>query len=153
MLAPLKDRTILEIEDRLAVEEISAQTAGLEIEDLRRALRESRQRLRRGAWESTRQISQLNAEVSRLQILCNTYQSRLKRYQTGVAMIELGQALMRLAEKNEHLHESAQRACLLEKTLAASQEECRKLAQERDRLEEALRQIAVPGIAVQSSGG
>lgn len=153
MLAPLKDRSILEVERALETAECPEAAAKSELDDLRRALRESRQRLRRGAWESTRQVSQLNAEISRLQILCNTYQSQLKRYETGVAMIELGQALMQLAEKNENLHESAQRAWLLEKTLAASHAECQRLAHERDRLEQALHQLTMHRISGQACGG
>ena len=88
--------------------------------DLRQALRDSRQRLRRSAWESTRQIA------------------RLQRYLSGVAITELGQALMRLAENNERLKVSAQRAALLERTIATVQTECRELNRERETLLAAL---------------
>lgn len=153
MLAPLKDRSVIE-----GAEEPSTPTMPLcdvqrEMEDLRHALRDSRQRLRRGAWQSTRQISLLNAEVIRLQALCTTYEQQLERYSSGVAIIELGQALMRQTNNNERLKSGAHQAWLLEKTLAAAHGECQRLAAERDILAQELHQIKLDRLSDPSHGG
>lgn len=131
MLAPLEDRRCLE-------REVAADSPAEEIEDLRRALRESRRRLRRGAWESTRQIMLLNGEIARLQARCEDYRNQVVRHESGVAIVELGRELMRLVENNERLKGTAHRMWTLEKKLAAAHAECRRLAQERDELADAL---------------
>lgn len=131
MLAPLEDRSRLEQEPTQTPE---GERPGEEIEDLRNALRDSRLRLRRGAWQSTRQIMRLNGEVTRLQAHCESLQSQVARYESGVAVIELGRELMRLSENNERLKGAAHRVWTLEKNLAAAHEECRRLADERDAL-------------------
>lgn len=124
MLAPLEDRSILERET----------DATDELADLRRALRESRIRLRRGAWQSARQICTLNAEIKRLQNERDDCRQRLDQLASGVAIVELGQALMRLSANNERLSAAARRVWQLEKNLAAAHAECARIAEERDQL-------------------
>lgn len=153
MLAPLKDRSILEAEGCVSATDVSPHALKRENEDLRRALRDSRQRLRQGAWESTRQISRLSAEVSQLQTLCTRYESRMDRYASSVAVIELGQALMRISEENERLRESAHRAWLLEKTLVTAHGEYQTLAAERDALAVQLHQSKLDQLSGQPLGG
>jgi uncharacterized coiled-coil DUF342 family protein len=123
VLAPLEDRSILERDD-----------AAGELADLRRALRESRIRLRRGAWQSARQICALNAEIRRLRNERDDCRQRLEQLASGVAIVELGQALMRLSANNERLSAAARRVWQLEKNLEAAHAECARIAGERDSL-------------------
>ena len=109
-----------------------------EISALRHALRESRTRLRRSAWQSTRQICRLHAEIKRLESVCAELRRRIERHASGVAIVDLGQALMRLAENNERLKGSAHRVWQLERNLEAAHAECSRLAEERDALAAAL---------------
>lgn len=153
MLAPLKDRSILEVDEGVRTTDSSPCTLKRENQDLRQALRNSRQRLRQGAWESTRQISRLSAEVSRLQTLCARYESQMDRYASSVALIELGQALMRISEENERLREGAHRAWLLEKTLVTAHREYQTLAAERDALAVQLHQSKLDQSSGQPLGG
>jgi cell division protein FtsB len=124
VLAPLEDRSILEREDSAS-----------ELADLRRALRENRRRLRRSAWQSTRQICALNAEIRRLQRERDDCRERLEQLASGVAIVELGQALMRLSANNDRLSAAARRVWQLEKNLAAAHAECARIAGERDSLQ------------------
>lgn len=141
MLAPLKDRSVISSASEPTAPERPPCEIQTEIEDLRLALRESRQRLRQGAWQSTRQITRLNAEVSRLQQLCHRYEQQLEDYASGVAIVELGQSLMRLSENNERLKQAAHRVWLLEKNLDAAHDACQQLAVERDTLAFELHQM------------
>jgi len=105
MLAPLKDRSILEgcgTPEPVMPAEMVAELVE-EMQDLRRALRESRASLRLNAWKSARQTALLHAEISRLKALCSCYEGRLEQYESGVAVIALGQALMRLAGERDSL--------------------------------------------------
>ena len=153
MLAPLKDRSIIEGPAEPTSSTTPQCGTKSEIEDLRRALRESRDRLRRGAWESTKQISHLNAEVTRLQAICSNYEVQLECYASGVAIVELGQALMRLTDNNERLLNSAHRVWLLEKNIDAAHSECQKLATERDTLAQQLHQTKLEQLSGQVGGG
>lgn len=131
--------------------DISADFVGIEsaleeIRDLRHALRESRTRLRRGAWESTRQISGLNAEVSRLQELCAHYQRRLECCESGAAMVELGRELARLSDNNDRLKGVARRVWALEQSLESAYAECLRLSIERDALARELQQLKQGGL-------
>lgn len=130
MLAPLEDCRILADDlDEAA-----------EIRDLRRALRESRLRLRRSAWQSTRQIAALNAEVSRLQALSEEQRRQLAEYASGAAIVDIGRKLMDLVEANDRLRATAQRVGLIERALAAACVERQHLAAERDALAHELHQ-------------
>jgi predicted nucleic acid-binding Zn-ribbon protein len=139
MLAPLKDRTIIERENPA----IPVSTAK-DIEDLRRALRESRQRLRQSAWQGTRQISALHREIDQLQMRCAQYETRIERYASSQAMMDMARALMRVTEENEALRQSAQNAWQLEKNLLAAHDEYRCLRHERDMLADQLQRQAHP---------
>lgn len=136
MLAPLKDRSILHHDHENNGEPALSSRRELEEEivDLRRALRESRQRLRRGAWRSARQMALLHGEINRLQALYREQNERLERYLSGVAIIELGQALMRQTENNERLKGAARRVGFLEQSLESTEEQCRRLTAERNQL-------------------
>lgn len=142
MLAPLKDRSILE---KLDVEASTVEEGDVfspeasELADLRRALKESRGRLRRSAWDSTRQICALHGQINHLESLCRSYEARLGRYASGVAMIEIGQELMRLTENNERLKNVAHRVLALEKQLTSALAAKELLSHECDRLAALLR--------------
>lgn len=132
MLAPLKDRSVLECE------------AG-EGRDLLRLLKESRTRLLRGAQESTRRIVALNNEVSGLSALCASYRQQLADYESGAAIIELGRKLMQLSEKNDALNSGMHRMWTLERTIEAAHAEFEalhveyaRLSRERDALAQEL---------------
>lgn len=106
--------------------------AAAEIADLRRALRESRARLRQGAVEGARRICVLNAEIVRLEARNEVDRRRLERYESGVAIVELGRQLMRLSENNARLAEAAGRVWALERRVAELEGESRRQAAERD---------------------
>lgn len=109
-----------------------------EIEDLRRALRESRTRLRRSAWESTKRIAALNNEVSRLSSLCADYRQQMIHFESGAAIVELGSKLMQLSVKNDALNSVEHRVWTLERTIEAAHREYARLSQERDELAQEL---------------
>lgn len=131
MLAPLKDRSLIERESPLSLEERIAQ---LESENLalRSALRQARQVQKRSATISARKIVTLTNEVSRLENLHSAACQRVEILESGQAIVELGQRLMALSETNTQLTDTAQRVWLLDKTLCAAHEECARLARERD---------------------
>lgn len=109
-----------------------------EIEDLRRALRESRMRLRRSAWESTKRIAALNNEVSRLSSLCADYRQQIIYFESGAAIVELGSKLMQLSVRNDALNSVEHRVWTLERTIEAAHREYARLSQERDALAQEL---------------
>lgn len=138
MLAPLKERAVQEcdgsapsaIQVALSVE--TGQSPAEEIQDLRCALRECRTRLRRSAWESTRQITALNNEVNRLSALCAGYRQQLARFESGVAIAELGCRLMQLSPEKNAFDSVADRVRMLEQTITAAHTEYTRLSVERD---------------------
>lgn len=144
MLAPLKERSVQECDGGAPpVHQTGEATAKFrssaeETQDLRRALRESRTRLRRSAWESTKQIAALNNEVSRLTELCSTYRQQITRFESGVAIVELGCKLMQLSIEKDALHGAAHRVWALERTIEAAHAEYARLSQERDALAQEL---------------
>lgn len=140
MLAPLKERSLREGSSaasgscRPATEKVETRSPAEEVADLQRALRESRRRLRRSAWESTKQITALNNEVSRLSTLCSGYRQQIAKLESGVAIIELARQLMQLSTENDALRSFAHQVWTQERTLQAAHEEYFRLAQERDAL-------------------
>ena len=140
MLAPLKERSIQECDagspvvDQPTKSKTQFHSAVEEIQDLRRALKESRIRLRRSAWESTTRIAALSNEVSRLSALCTSFRQQVVRYESGVAIVELGCKLMQLSEKNEALNNDSYRVWTLERTIEAAHAEYCRLSLERDAL-------------------
>lgn len=144
MLAPLKNRALLECDDGdpqrdgpgVDAEQGRAdELARLAAENalLRKALRESRQNQKRNATLTARQIVARSNEINRLGELNAQLQKRLAEYESGLAITTLGQQLMALRETNDQLIIAAQRVWHLDKTLCAAHHECERLARERDR--------------------
>lgn len=144
MLAPLKNRALLERDDGdpqadlspLPSDNTGRRLAELESEiaALRSALRQSRQTQRRSATISTRKIiAQLN-EIDGLKAVVATQRQRLADFESGQVMIELGHQLQQLSASNNDLSSAAQRVWHLEKTIRAAHAECERLAGERDAL-------------------
>lgn len=123
MLAPLKDRSIIEQE-----------APELEVSHLKLALRQARIQQRRSATLSAKKIIAQENEINRLRQLLDESRRRLFELESGQAIIELGQRLMQLRARNDELVEAARRLWTLDKTLCAARAECQRLADERDRL-------------------
>lgn len=135
MLAPLKDRSLIERDDGDAQQDGAAPAVdelGLENLALRLALRDARQTQRRSADAATRQIIAQRNEISRLQQLNARLQQRVNELESGQAIVSLGQQLMALAESNDQLRDAARRVWHLDRTLCAAHHECERLARERD---------------------
>ena len=133
MLAPLKDRSVIERED-IQGNLDTPPLSDLQAENmaLRMALRQARRTQRRSATLTTRQIISLNNEVSRLQALNLSLQQQCEEYASGQAIVSLGQRLMVLEESNQQLLAAAQQVWYLDKSLCAAHQECERLARERD---------------------
>lgn len=151
MLAPLKDRSVLECDtDGASVDQAAESGAPFRpaveaARDLHRLLKESRTRLLRGARESTKRIAALNNEVSGLSALCATYRQQLADYESGAAIIDMGRKLMQLSEKNDALNSGMHRMWTLERTIEAAHAEFEalhveyaRLSRERDALAQEL---------------
>lgn len=144
MLAPLKNRALLERDDGdpqadlspPSVNETSRHIAELESEiaSLRSALRQSRQTQRRSATISTRNIIAQRNEIAGLKAIVAAQRQRLADFESGQVMIELGHQLQQLSASNNDLSSAAQRVWHLEKTIRAAHAECERLAGERDAL-------------------
>jgi hypothetical protein len=133
MLAPLKDRSVIEREDSPGnVDASPLSDLQAEIVALRLALRQARRSQRRSATLSARQVVALNNEVSRLQQLNLSLQQQCEEYASGQAIVSLGQRLMALEESNAQLLAAAQQVWYLDKSLCAAHHECERLARERD---------------------
>lgn len=133
MLAPLKDRSLIERDDGAAAPQ-ALPLSDLQAENmaLRLALRQARRSQRRSATLAARQIVALNNEVSRLQQLNLSLQQQCEEYASGQAIVGLGQRLMALEESNAQLLAAAQQVWYLDKSLCAAHHECERLARERD---------------------
>lgn len=125
MLAPLKDRSILEREADDAPDAAETQA-------LRLALRQSRQAQKRAATLSTRQIVELTNAGNRLSEHNRQLQQRLDELENGQTLLALGQQLMALREENDALIAAAHRVWQLDRTLSAAHRECERLARQRD---------------------
>jgi hypothetical protein len=92
MLAPLRDRTLIERESPASDEE---RIARLEAANraLVAALRQARQDLRRSVAASTRKIVAQANEISRLQTLVDGARRREAAFESGYLVIKLGQRL------------------------------------------------------------
>ena len=131
MLAPLKNRSLIEREPSLSAEERVAQLESANLA-LRNALRQSRQAQKRSATLAARKIVAQDNEITRLETLHRAARERVEALESGQAIVELGQRLMALSEANAQLTDAAQRVWVLDKTLCAAHEECARLARERD---------------------
>lgn len=105
-----------------------------EIRDLRRALRASRLRLRRGALESARRLHTANAELSALRDLCQRQARQIERHASGQVVVDLGRKLLSLSEANTRLIDDSRRLVVLERVLALSDAERKRLSVERDEM-------------------
>jgi hypothetical protein len=136
MLAPLRDRSILEsapadtqFDEPASNDDITAELFA-EIELLKQALRHSRNAQRRSALDSAAKIIAQANQISHLQDINNKLEKRLHQLESGVAITELGQKLMALTTRNEILSASTERICLLDKALCIARTECDYLVQE-----------------------
>ena len=143
MLAPLKNRAILEKEPEEAptdcsypdnAERLKRAQLEAEVSSLRQALRESRATQRRSATQSTQKLIAQANEISRLKALNAYTGKRLADMESGHAIIELGRKLIELSEANHSLCGAAQRVWCLEKTIRAAHGEYQRLSSERDAL-------------------
>jgi len=134
MLAPLKDRSIIERESRSPHSHEQTTVADLHTDNrwLRTALRQARQNQRRSATEAARRIVALTNDINRLEEQNAALRHRLEEFASGQAIVSLGQQLMALSEANDQLIAAAQRVWYLDKTLCAAHHECERLARERD---------------------
>lgn len=98
-------------------------------------MRDTRERLHRGALESTRRICALTSEVTRLENLNSAYRRRLESVASDDPVIDLARRLLACREENEALRREARRAGML-KGVARCHAECTRMASERDRLAE-----------------
>jgi hypothetical protein len=136
MLAPLKDRSILEIApaDTLFDEPASSCdiTAELfaEIDALKLALRQSRDDQRRSALDSTARIIAQANEISHLQDTNISLKKSLHTLESGVAITQLGQKLMDLSARNDMLSLAVARLSIMEKALNIACRECEYLVDE-----------------------
>ncbi len=91
-----------------------------EVRSLRLALHDSRERLRREALESVRQIFSLTAEVTRLEKQNSAYRTRLESMVVDEKLIELALLLVQQCERS--------------RVLRATCADCSCAIKERDRL-------------------
>ncbi len=127
MLAPLKDRSVLEREPAANIDARDAETLALRL-----ALRDARSAQRRSATMSARKIVELTNETNRLAEFNARLQARIDELENGQAMVALGQQLMALRHENEQMAAAAHRVWFLDRTLCAAHRECERLARERD---------------------
>lgn len=130
MLAPLKDRSVLELDPGDAQSDAQPSEQQIENEELTFALRESRLALRRSAMISTTKIIEQANEINRLQLLNAALEKRLQALESGETLIQLSQKLMALTTQNEILSQATQRICRLDKALCIARSECDYLVQE-----------------------
>lgn len=138
MLAPLKDRRIIEQE---GIKATPASDAG-ELGDLRQALRESRNSLKRAVRAEMRQRTAMQGEIDRLQAELDASRRQLASYESGVAIIELGRELVRLKTCNDCLRQTQTRMWRLEKNLESAHCEYQRLFEERNALAARLRDLS-----------
>ena len=105
-----------------------------ELRALRRALRDSRERLYRGALESTRRICALTSELTRLEQLNAAYRKRLESMASDEPLIDMARRLVQCREENEMLRKELRRVGVVEKALRDAHAECSRMASERDGL-------------------
>jgi len=143
MLAPLKDRSLIEREPAISADQHIAQLEAANA-ILTSTLRQSRQAQRRSATLAARKIVSQANEINRLETLHQTAHRRIEALESGQAIIELGRRLMALSETNEQLIDAARRVWTLDKTLCAAREECARMASERDL---AIRRLTTTAVA------
>lgn len=121
MLAPLKDRSVLE----RAPETGEAAAPHAENAALRQALKQARKTQKRAATLAATRIAGLNDANRQLQ-------ARIAQLESGQAIVALGQQLMALRTKNDELSAGLRQLWALDRNLCAAHRECERLARERD---------------------
>lgn len=121
MLAPLKDRSVLERAPE------STETAVL-----RQALKQARKTQKRAATLAAARIAGLEQENGCLADANRQLQARITQLESGQALIALGQQLMALRTKNDELSAGLHQLWALDRNLCAAHRECERLARERD---------------------
>lgn len=121
MLAPLKDRSVLER---------ASDTA--ENAALRQALKQARKIQKRTATIAAARIAGLKEANSGLADNNRRLQARIAQLESGQALISLGQQLMALRTRNDELGAALHQLWALDRNLCAAHRECERLAHERD---------------------
>ena len=124
MLAPLKDRSLIEQESVASL--VDENTL------LQQSFRQSRQMQKRAASLAARKIVALTNEMLRLDEHNRLLRARLQELESGVAMTAMAQRLLALQDENDRLRDASQRLWFLDRTLCAAHRECERLTQERD---------------------
>lgn len=128
MLAPLKDRSVLERDDE------PAGLAALRAENamLRQLLKQARKSQKRAATLAAGKIAGLEQAQRSLADANRQQQTRIAQLESGQAVIALGQQLMHLSARNEELSAGLRQCWALDRNLCAAHRECERLARERD---------------------
>jgi len=92
-----------------------------ELAALKSALRECRQRLHRGALESTRRIVALNSSVASLEALTQAQQSHIRNLEADLALVREQRRQTCWQEEHAVLHNEAHCVWTLKKNLADAQ--------------------------------
>lgn len=129
MLAPLKDRSILERDnaDQPNESELLAENAVLKLR-----LRQVRQFQKRTATANTCRMSSASRKFSLVRATIRHRQQRIDELESGQVITGLGRRLMALQQENDELIDAVQRLWFLDRTLGAAHQECERLARERD---------------------
>lgn len=131
MLAPLKDRSILE---RVPADEAGHDaTDALRLENahLREELHRRTASMRRNAMLTAQKIVDQANEIERLHALCAHYRQCLDSLHGSQPIIDLGRRLMEISAINDRLTEAAQRVWQLDRTLHATHRAYEALLAER----------------------
>lgn len=128
MLAPLKDRSILERDPEAG--EPAAPHAENTV--LRQALKHARKAQKRSTTLAAAKIAGLEQANRCLDDANRQLQARIAQLESGQAIIALGQQLMALRTKNEELGAGLRQLWALDRNLCAAHRECERLARERD---------------------
>lgn len=128
MLAPLKDRRILERDD----DDAEATALRAENQMLRQALKQARRMQKRSATQAAAKIAGLEQVNRDLADAENRLHVQLAAYESGQAVIALGQQLMEMRSRNDELSAGLRQVWALDRNLCAAHRECERLARERD---------------------
>lgn len=128
MLAPLKDRSVLE----RATEAGELATPDAINAVLRQALKQARKTQKRAATLAAAKIAGLEQANGSLSEANRLLQARIAQLESGQAIVALGQQLMALRTKNDELSAGLRQLWALDRNLCAAHRECERLARERD---------------------
>lgn len=128
MLAPLKDRSVLE----RAPEAGEATAPHTENAALQQALKQARKTQKRAATLAAARIADLEQANGSLNEVNRQLQARIAQLESGQAIVALGQQLMAVRTKNDELSAGLRQLWALDRNLCAAHRECERLARERD---------------------